>query len=802
MIADEKQRNRAIHGDLVAIQLLPETDWLPITRAQQQAEAELGPDGPALREFVSGDTLARLAVAVGADDSEEALRQETKRKLWLPNERMLQAFRSEGTTKRSAVHPIDDRARRSMSQPTCKVVAILEATHCKTVVGALSVKDPSLLRPGCPLAESVSHVYFQPHEALYPRLLVPRLALPEHFLGRPLEGLDKIYQADIVEDWPVHSKMPFGEKIRSLGEACSIHVETEALLLEHHCSHGLFTEEMLAPLRDLLGDQSIDSTSRDANWRIPAAEMARRRDLRNYRIFTIDPTNAKDLDDALHVTPMSDGTYELGVHIADVSYFIAPNSPLDAEAAHRATSVYLVQKVVPMLPPILCEQLCSLNPNVDRLAFSCIFRMNADGTLVEGHEPWFGRTVIRSCAKLDYATAQRMVDGDIPSAPTPSPSDPDGFLAALSESVWQAARHPVGHAAWQCAHDVVLMHRIAMSRRSIRKGTGALTLFGTKLAFQLDGDGNPGSVAAYPVKESNQLVEEYMLLANALVAGKLIEKVGRSGFLRMHPPPLPDGLKEVEALATACNLPFDTTSARTIQESLNHITRYADEQTVQVITALLMVPMKPAQYLVAGSVSSEDWAHYALNIPYYTHFTSPIRRFADVCVHRLLDIAVSAPDTVIEDAYYKQLQDAAEHCNFMKENSQKAQRRSDAVFLAIFLKDRPLDVRGIVIGVGEKSFTVLVPEYGVQDRIMVDEMPGVTADFDLTRRSLRLHRSTADPETGRAPEAVNNSRRTPNTLTFVGDLTLGIMSEVMVHLSAKMAPPPIDVRISLVGLRV
>ena len=181
--------------------------------------------------------------------------------------------------------------------------------------------------------------------------------------------------------------------------------------------------------------------------------------------------------------------YEVGVHIADVSHFLTEGSALDTEARARATSVYLVQKVIPMLPPILCEELCSLNPNKDRLAFSCIFRLTEDGSLVEGHSPWFGRTVIRSCAKLDYPTAQRMVDGDIPSFPfcsydserSESVSE-DRHVDALPEDVWEFSRRPTlqeqqgGHRGWEVARDVKLLHKIAMARRKSRVENGALSL--------------------------------------------------------------------------------------------------------------------------------------------------------------------------------------------------------------------------------------------------------------------------------------------------------------------------------------
>jgi len=271
--------------------------------------------------------------------------------------------------------------------------------------------------------------------------------------------------------------------------------------------------------------------------------ISNRRDLRGYRIFTIDPPSAKDLDDALHITALEDGTFEIGVHIADVSFFVKEGSALDAEAKQRATSVYLVQKVIPMLPPVLCEQLCSLNPNVDRLAFSCIWRMNADGTLCEGHQPWFGRTVIRSCAKLDYPTAQRMVDGLIPNEPSSgisaevvagtsglvdSEQNEDRFLDEMSEDIWERSRRPLlqvqqppvagpasggkpqlwkMHKAWEISRDVCLMHKIAMSRREMRLCNGALVLHRKKLTFQLNSFGNPVSVGCYQIRQSNQLVE-------------------------------------------------------------------------------------------------------------------------------------------------------------------------------------------------------------------------------------------------------------------------------------------------------
>ena len=812
-------RNRAIHGDVVVLELLPEDEWPTLSvRRKSKVRGEGGDaeeDGEEQEEdevdaTLSLSVLARLRLDAKNDEAQR--RQENKQLLWRPDQALLEAYRQPAPSE----HWIDVAARRNPElpkQPVARVVFVSAQKHPKTLVGALEIKDAhKVLKPGSPLPEGTSYIFFQPHEAVYPKLMVPRMQLPEAFVLRPLEHMQSIFLADLCEHWPVSSKMAMGQNVRSLGEVGAISAETEALLVENCCNHGVFSDAALAPLKEIIGEAALGPGlgAGATEWQIPAEEISRRRDFRSHRIFTIDPSNAKDLDDALHATEMEDGTVEIGVHIADVSYFLQPGTALDAEAARRATSVYLVQKVVPMLPPMLCEHLCSLNPNVDRLTFSCVFRMEKDGTLSSRHEPWFGRSVIRSCAKLDYATAQRMVDGLVPSKPSEGGEEggEDAFLRELPESVWEAARRPRGgHSALSCCRDVRLMHCIAQARRALRKDTGALTLFGTKLAFALDKDGNPEAVRPYPVKESNQLVEEYMLLANALVAGKLIATVGDHAFLRRHPPPLVAGLQEVKSIAEACGVAFDTTDARSLQESLNRITSASDPRLVQVVTALLMTPMKAALYLVAGSVSSEFWAHYALNIPYYTHFTSPIRRYADVCVHRLLDLALSGGASSLTKKDLSDLRDKADHCNEMKENAQKAQRRSDVVFLAIHIRNAPLLERGVVIGLGEKSFTVLVPSLGLQERIMIDEMPGVTVEPEegagpqepASSRRLVLRRVLVDPITGGTPVAVNTTRNTPNTLAFTGLLELKIMTEVFVSVSAKMFPPPVDVCVTLVG---
>lgn len=224
---------------------------------------------------------------------------------------------------------------------------------------------------------------------------------------------------------------PKGHILKQIGQAGEIGPETEAILVENDCDHGEFPEEVIEELRSYLNEDH-----KSGEWRIPEDEIAVRRDLRHKRVISIDPATAKDLDDALHCTfiPRSKNLpehYEIGVHIADVTHFVQPGTEVDREARRRATTVYLVHKVIPMLPPILSEELCSLNPGVDRLAYSCIWKMTVEGELLPNTAPWFGRTVIRSCAKLDYGLAQDMIDGRV-----------TGDDATTQSTKWPKERQP------------------------------------------------------------------------------------------------------------------------------------------------------------------------------------------------------------------------------------------------------------------------------------------------------------------------------------------------------------------------
>lgn len=801
-VDDEKSRNRSLHGDVVYVDIMPEADWLPWS-AMMQEKLGLGEgEGDSTKGAKDGGCSEQDAAA-------HREREKTVQRLWVPQQAMIDEFAKKTKDKKEAAkaqgkegahpHPLEKKSFDLSLQPRAKVVGIREHKHVTNHVGNITLQNAPV--PGQRLSDREQGGFFQPSDARFSKFYVPRTAFPEAFLNNPVEGLKQIYLCDLSANWPARSRLQQCGNIRTVGEFGSIATETEALLSQYNCNHQLYSDDAVEPLRQILSQFGvIEGATGEEGWCIPEEEIAKRRDLRNHRIFTIDPPNAKDLDDALHITPLTgpgeEGMYEIGVHIADVSFFLQPDTSLDKEAQHRATSVYLVQKVIPMLPAILCEQLCSLNPNVDRLAFSCIWKMNADGTLVDSL-PWFGKTVIRSCAKLDYPTAQRMIDGEIPSIPDSS-SNPDGFLAALPESIWECWRRPKEHPAHAVAKDVVNMHSIAMGRRQARLNNGALVLTNRKLTFILDDKGNPAETGTYTIRESNQLVEEYMLLANYLVAQELLLKFGQAAFIRNHGQPDASGMKGLQDVFQQLGYDMDVTSSHTVQASLNNVGRSANAETLRIVSVLLAKPMPEAQYVVAGD-DPQLWQHYALAIPYYTHFTSPIRRYADVMVHRLLELSIrgAGDEELLKGPLAEQALESARNvatkCNEMKRASKDAQTRSDRVFFAVYLRNKPMTVPGYVVGVGEKSFTVLVPEYGVEERLFVDNMSGVSYSWDSSAKILMLARPANNPN-----DQPKMKTDLPNMLSFIGNMEIKMLAPVLVHLSAKLRPP-IDVGMSLVG---
>ncbi|KAJ3301829.1 hypothetical protein HDV03_000296 [Kappamyces sp. JEL0829] len=590
-----------------------------------------------------------------------------------------------------------------------------------TVVGIVesNVRDQhhvgtlQLDKPGTPLevqsAEVGRFVWFRPNDKRVPYLLIPSQIIPSEVLKQKADFCSNLYTAKITE-WNETSVYPKGMFTGHLGQMGELPTESEALLV----SAGIYWEDF---------SDAVLASLVPTPWSIPASEFEKRADLRGERIFSIDPPTARDLDDAVSIKRLHDGTYELGVHIADVSYFVTPNTELDKEAYNRATSVYLVQKVVPMLPRLLCEELCSLNPGVDRLAFSVFWKIDKDANMIG--EPWFRRSVINSCAKLWYDHAQAVID----------------------EQDWHSVSPVQLAGGWtdeQVQDDIRLLHQLSLILRRRRYESGALTLNSIKLWFKLDDVGNPINSGIYEQKDANRLIEEFMLLANMAVAKRISSEYPDAALLRRHPPPLNKALDETIDMLRKEGIVLDPSSAGSLQTSLEAI----EDPRKKMLTRLLMIKsMKRAEYFCTGSVDLSTFSHYALSVPLYTHFTSPIRRYCDLVVHRLLQACLQEESAPFSTAL---LNSTAQQCNFRKFASKDAQDASQDLFLCAFLWkiQNESSAGGVVAdafvnGVGSRAFDVIVPQFGIETRVWLEDsmdlghIAGVEPDVENNK--LKVH---------------------------------------------------------------
>ncbi|XP_030432370.1 DIS3-like exonuclease 2 isoform X2 [Gopherus evgoodei] len=735
-------RNRALNGDIVVVKMLPKEQWKVIkpdgsdkeTEATHELDVPEELSGTCLpREPVKGDAdRPDVIIEAQFDDNEAENGQENSQNVLADDIKKLSMDTSEKErdaesgcargAKQDDVSKVNNPRllQEKFLQRTAKVVCILEKKHSRATTGFIKL-----------LADKSSELFkkcamFSPMDHRVPRAYVSLADCPPDFVSRPEDYSSTLFICRIV-DWREDSNFAIGQMAKSLGQAGEIEPETEGILTEYGVDFSDFSQDVLECL-----PQSLP-------WVIPPTELASRRDLRKECIFTIDPSTARDLDDALSCKQLPDGNLEVGVHIADVSYFVLEGTALDQVASGRATSVYLVQKVIPMLPRLLCEELCSLNPMKDRLTFSVMWKMTPEGKILD---EWFGRTVICSCIKLSYDHAQSMIEN-------PSKVFGPEELPPVSP------QHPVDE-----IHQAVLnLHRIARHLRKQRFIDGALRLDQLKLSFTLDKEsGMPQGCYIYQYRDSNKLVEEFMLLANMAVAHQIYRSFPQQALLRCHPPPQTKMLNDLMEFCDQMGLEIDFSSAGALHKSLNEMfgaDSYAEARK-EVLTNMFSRPMQMALYFCAGVLEDETlFRHYALNVPLYTHFTSPIRRFADILVHRLLSASLGSgrPIRMRKEAIQKQ----ADHCNDRKMASKRVQELSADLFFAIFVREcGPLESEAMVMGVLNKAFDVLVLRFGVQKRIYCNALPLTEFRFEKVGKKpeLTLLWEPETPEQEAAPQVI------------------------------------------------
>jgi ribonuclease R len=458
-----------------------------------------------------------------------------------------------------------------------------------------------------------------------------------------------------ITDWPAQAKNPVGRIKHILGAQGENDTEMNAILAEYGFPLS-FPKEV---------EQDAEEISAD----ITPQEVAKRRDFRDVVTFTIDPFDAKDFDDAISFKILDNGNYEVGVHIADVSHYIIPDSALDKEAFDRGTSVYLVDRVIPMLPERLSNGLCSLRPNEDKLCFAAVFELDKQANI---QNEWFGKTVINSNRRFTYEEAQEVIEtkeGDF-------------------------------------KNEILKLNELAYILRDRKFKNGAISFETTEVKFLLDDKGKPTGVYVKERKDAHKLIEDYMLLANRKVA-EFVSKKGKGKqkytfVYRAHDSPKPDALASFANFAARFGYKINTKSDKETAKSLNYLMDdVVGKKEANVLTHLAIRSMAKAIYTTKSS------SHYGLAFDHYTHFTSPIRRYPDVMVHRLLQYYLDGGQSVNADHYEKMCQ----HASAMEKKAADAERSSVKYKQAEFLKDQVGSVySGVISGVTEWGMYVEIIE--------------------------------------------------------------------------------------------
>ena len=546
-----------------------------------------------------------------------------------------------------------------------------------------------------------------------------------------------------MTDWPQQMNNPVGRVVKRLGKPGDNNVEMQSILAEY----------------DFPLDFPAEAEKEAAAIKAPTKkDIEGRRDFRKTTTFTIDPADAKDFDDAVSFKRLKNGNYEVGVHIADVSYYVKPGSAIDREAYERGTSVYLVDRTIPMLPEKLCNGVCSLRPNEDKLCFSAVFEMN-DKAEVLGR--WFGKTVINSDRRYNYEEAQEIIENgekDAESGKRKAKSQPDEAVLEL--------------------------HKLATILREERYKEGAINFDTQEVKFQLDENAKPIGVYIKEQKEANWLIEEFMLLANRNVAeciGKTAHEKGKKPqkaktfVYRVHDEPNPEKLNTFVEFVTKLGFKMKVGSRKALADSYNRLfDQIAGRGEEYMIDTIAIRTMSKAYY------STENIGHYGLAFPFYTHFTSPIRRYPDLMVHRLLERYQGGGDSVNAEEY----EEYCKHCSVMEKKAADAERTSVKYKQAEYLSDKlgqvfPANISGVskwgiyaeiegnkcegMIPIGslkgdyymldEDNYQVIGRRYGkcyklgdpVQVRVRAVDMLKKQIDFDLVEEEFEATSNSSKP---------------------------------------------------------
>lgn len=632
LVLGRKNQNRAFPRDLVIVELLPESQW-------RTAGSEI------FEEDEDDDVNGAMD-----DDDFQPIETEAERKVL--------ADLAKKTQKKGKV------------QPTGRIVGIVKR-NWRAYVGHISVQA-SRADEGGPKMTGVRNVLVMPMDKSIPRICIRTRKAADLAGKRIVVAVDK---------WSPDSRHPDGHFVRELGAIESKDAETEALLLEHDVEYRPFPKAVL----DCLPPEGHD-------WVVPEEShptMKNRLDLRELLVCSIDPPGCQDIDDALHARKLPNGNYEVGVHIADVTNFVKPNTPLDDEGAARGTSVYLVDKRIDMLPMLLGTDLCSLKPKVERFAFSVLWEMTEDADILNTK---FTKSIIHSKEAFSYEQAQIRIDD-----------------RTQTDELTQGMRS---------------LLKFSKILKQKRLDAGALNLASPEVKVHTDSEtSDPGTVEIKKLLETNSLVEEFMLLANISVARRIYEEFPQAAMLRRHEEPPGTNFTILnEQLRLKKGLSLDLQTSKALADSLDRCVDAKDPFFNTLVRIMATRCMTAAEYFPAGIQGRDQFRHYGLAADIYTHFTSPIRRYADVVAHRQLAAAIGFEGIDPSQRDKSRMERICQNINKRHRNAQFAGRASIEYYVGQLLKESESEQEGYIIMVFSNGINILVPKFGVESLIPLSDI--------------------------------------------------------------------------------
>tara|TARA_R110000850_G_scaffold271031_2_gene404804 strand:+ start:195644 stop:197845 length:2202 start_codon:yes stop_codon:yes gene_type:complete len=492
-----------------------------------------------------------------------------------------------------------------------------------------------------------------------------------------------------MDEWPEKADSPFGTIIKVLGKPGEHNTEIHSILAQYGLPYEF--------------PPGVEEFAEKIDTKINPEEVKKRRDMRDTLTFTIDPADAKDFDDALSFEVLENGNYEIGIHIADVSHYLQPDTILDDEAFERATSVYLVDRVVPMLPEVLSNFACSLRPQEEKFTFSAVFEINEKAEI---RKQWFGRTVTYSDARFAYEEAQQIIEtgkGEIPNS-----------ISLTGESY---------HVKENIVEAIKIMNKLAKTMRRKRMQNGAISFDKVEVKFILDDDNNPEGVYFKESKEANHLIEEFMLLANKKVAEFIGKQTPKKTFVyRVHDEPNDEKLAALGDIIKKFGYKLNTKDRKSTNASLNKLlVDVKGKKEQNMIDTLAIRTMSKAEY------TTHNIGHYGLAFDYYTHFTSPIRRYPDVMVHRLLQMYLDGKPSQKEEVY----EEKCRHSSEMESLSSNAERDSIKYMQVKYMVDHKDEkFLGVISGVTEWGIYVEIIKNKCEGMVSLRELRDDHYTFD------------------------------------------------------------------------